>query len=128
MRLGIALEVTADLDAVELRHHDVEDQEGRPERAQLDQRLVPVAGRLDLESPRMMRQELDEHLDDLRLVVDHEHARRRRWNRIGRHPMLLEEALELSDVDARMPAGRLEGAKASFPDPRLQGGRRDLAM
>ena len=64
-------------------------------------------------APRMIgRQaqldELDEHLHDLGLVVDHQHARGRRRGRIRRHPVSHEEALELLDGDPRVPAGRFE--------------------
>src|SRR5262249_14172159 len=128
LRLGIAPEVPADFHAVELGHHRVEDQERGAERAQLDQGLVAVARRLDLEAAGMVREELDEHVHDLTLVVDDQHPRRRRWCGIDRHPVSLEEALELVDRDPRMAAGRLEGTQPALPYPGLHGWRRDLAV
>ena len=126
--LGVALEVPADLDSVELGHHDVENQQRGPERAQLDQSLVAVARGLDLETARVIGEERDEHVHHLGLVVHDEHPSRRPRCRVRRHPVPPEEALKLLGSDPRVPARGLEGAEPSFSDPGLERGCRDLAM
>ena len=51
---GIALELLADFEAAELRHHDVEQNQMRLERRDLVERVLPIDrhGRLDVQSAR----------------------------------------------------------------------------
>jgi hypothetical protein len=69
---GLA-QAAGDLPAVDLRHHQVEHDQGRVDRPDLLERLPPVAGRLDLVS---LAAKVEPHqLDDVRLVVDDEDGR-----------------------------------------------------
>src|SRR5262245_62471522 len=74
-RLRKTTQAAAGLDPVETGHDGVQDDDRRPERPHLDERLVAVGRRLDRERP--LGQEIDQHRHDERLVVDDEETRAR---------------------------------------------------
>src|SRR2546430_2901301 len=71
----ILFDGAANVEAVEARHEDVEDQEVRPEGADLHETLVTVVRRFHGVS-RVQTQDLGQRVEEPRIVVDDEEARR----------------------------------------------------
>ena len=115
----VLFHLAADMETVEARHEDVEDQEVRPEGADLHETLVTVVRRFHRVS-RVQTQDLGQRVEEPRIVVDDEEARRLLFvDRRRGHVEHRLEALELGVRDPEVTAGSLEGRQVPLPDPPL---------
>src|SRR3989454_4083429 len=114
----LGLDPPAHLEPVETGHPDVEDEDVRAERPDLDEPLVAVGRHLDLVPPAPAER-LSQAVEEARLIVDDEYPERSLGGR--RHLVDLLEPLELLLGHAIVAAGRLEGGEKALPDPALDG-------
>jgi len=119
LRQGILLEPTAHLDAVEVRHGYIEDDEMRLERSDLHESIDAVLHGLDQQD---LIERLEYPADDpklLRIIVDDEQTLPAHTLELGRdrHLVFVEEFDQVSDPDATVPTRRTKGTDFSFLYP-----------